>query len=102
MSIGLINTDFCFINILIFGKICCGYKMLIFGQKPVAGLYFFHFKAKQPRYGHFLDFTSTEAFVNIGGEHVVKGCKFELITLNIFKSIHLLFPDQICTSQGEN
>ena len=62
---------------------------------------FFHFKAKRPRYGHFLDFTSTEAFVNLGGENVVKGCKFELVTLNIFKSTHLLLPDQICTSQGE-
>ena len=41
---------------------------------------FFHFKAKRPRYGHFLDFTSTEAFVNISGENLVKGSKFELVT----------------------
>ena len=63
---------------------------------------FFHFKAKLPRYGHFLDFTSTEAFVNPSGENVGKGCKFELIPLNIFKSTHLLPPDQIYTSQGVN
>ena len=62
---------------------------------------FFHFKTKRPRYGHFLDFTSAEAFVNPGGENVGKGRKFELVTLDIFKSTHLLPPDQICTSQGE-
>ena len=62
---------------------------------------FFHFKTKRPRYGHFLDFTSAEAFVNPGGENVGKGRKFELVTLDIFKSTHLLPPDQICTYQAE-
>ena len=61
----------------------------------------FHFKAKWPRYGHFLDLTSTEAFVNPGGENVGKVCKFELVTQDISKSTHLLSPNQICTSQDQ-
>ena len=62
---------------------------------------FFHFKTKWPRYGHFLDFTSAEAFINTGGENVGNGRKFELIALDIFKSTHLLPPDQVCTYQAE-
>ena len=63
---------------------------------------FFHLKAKGPRYGHFLHFTSTVALVNLGGESLEAGCEFKLVTLDIFKSTHLLPPDQICTSHGKN
>ena len=62
---------------------------------------FFHFKAKWPSYGHFLNFASIEAFVNPGVENLEDGCEFELATLDFFKSTHLLPPDQIPTSQVE-
>ena len=53
------------------------------------------FKAKQVRYGHFLDFTFTEAFVNPGGENGGKECKLEPATLNIFRSTDQLYTSQV-------
>ena len=41
LPIGLISPDFCLINMLIFCKICWGHKILISGQKPLAGLHIY-------------------------------------------------------------